>query len=125
MKAKKVKIDPNGPRLKIDIVFNGLIVASYEYLLFEAQSNQVLERHKGNNQNPYDDSYPLPMPVNSNIGRLIDVRINFVGLDPENYKNFEIRVELYQGDQKLDEVIDAGKITGETQVSQLFLIIEK
>ena len=124
MQAIKVKINPAGDPIWIDIRFTGLAVASYEYQLFHSTNNHVLQHHKGNNQNPEDDSYYLPVPVAGNIGRLIDVRSNFVGIDPVNYKEFEARVEIYQGKQKLGEVKENGELSGLTQFSQLFIIIE-
>lgn len=124
MQAITVKINPSGDPLWIDIRFKGLAVASYEYQLFHSSNNQVLQHFKGNNQNPEDDFYYLPVPVSSNINRLIDVRSNFVGLDPVNYKEFEAKVEIYQGRQKLGEVNEKGELSGLTQISQLFIIIE-
>lgn len=124
MQAIKIAIDPNGDPLWIDIRFNGLAIASYEYQLFHNTNNTLIQHFKGNNQNPDDDAYYLPVPVADNIGRLIDVRTNFVGLDPDNYKDFEARVELYQGMKFLGEVKENGVLSGQTQFSQLFIIIE-
>jgi hypothetical protein len=123
MPAKKIKINPNGEALFVNIVFKGLIVASYEYMLFEAQSNHVIERKKGNNQNPDDDKYALPKPASGNVNRLIDIRSNIVGLDPENYKEWEAKAELYQGNTKLDEVVESGETSETLQTSQLFILM--
>lgn len=121
--VKKVKINPTGIRPTISLSFTGLIVASYEFLLWESQSNEIVIKECGNNQNPYDDTYQLPMPVNSNIGRLIDIRTRFVGLDPTNSKNFEVKAEIFQG-EKLDEAVETGAIDGSSQLSQIYILIE-
>ncbi|NVO11512.1 MAG: hypothetical protein HXX16_16235 [Bacteroidales bacterium] len=121
--VEKVKINPNGERVKIEISFTGLIVASYEYLLWEAQSNTVLETHQGNNQNPHDDDYLLPMPLANNIGRIIDVRTRFVGLDPDDLKKYEVKVEIFQPNS-IRQVIDSGIVNGKSQFSQIYITIE-
>lgn len=121
--VQKVKIDPNGERLKINISYEGLIVASYVYQLWEAQSNDVITTEKGNNQNPDDDSYLLPMPVSSNVGRIVDVRSRFVGLDPDVSKKYKIKVEVFQ-DDKIGEVIDAGELSSNSNLSQIYIILE-
>jgi len=121
--VKKVKINPEGKRVSFSISFEGLIVASYEYLLWEAQSNEVLVEKKGNNQNPFDDTYKLPMPVNSNIGRVIDIRARFVGIDPQNVEKYKVKVDFYQ-DGKITEIVEEGDIDGKSQFSQIYIIIE-
>jgi len=54
---------------------------------------------------------------------LIDIRSNIVGLDPENYKKWEIKAELFQGNKKLGEVVDKGETTETHQTSQLFILM--
>lgn len=121
--VKKVKIDPNGERIKIVISYEGLIIASYVYQLWEAQSNDVIITEKGNNQNPIDDTYFLPMPVKDNVGRIIDVRSRMVGLDPDVVKKWAVRVEVFQGD-KIDEAFDGGELGPNGASSQIFIILE-
>lgn len=123
MPAKKIKIDPNGKDLSINISFIGLFVTSYEYMLFKENSNEVIERKNGNNQNPDDDHYSLPKPTNKNVNRLIDIRSNIVGLDPKNYKKWEIKAELFQGGIKLDEVVESGETSETSQTSQLYILM--
>ena len=124
MNVKSIRIDPTGLPLSFNLEFKGAIIASYEYMLFEADSNKVLIRQGGNNKNPNDDRYELPIPVISNIKRLIDVRTNFVGLDPDNFPDYEIILDFFQGTTLMDSAIDSGKCTGQAQISQLFVIIE-
>jgi hypothetical protein len=125
MALKIVKVDPHGAELSINVVMIGLMTASYEYLLFEKNSNLVLDRKNGNNQNSDDDKYFLPLPVSANMGRLIDVSVDFTGLEPANYPDYKVTTEFYQGDKKLDEVTDEGKVDGHLQHSQHFIKIEQ
>ena len=120
MQTKNVSFDPNGDKLWINIIFNGIIIASYKYVLWEAQSNHRVDEREGNNQNPDDDKYFLPLPTGSNKGRLIDVRARFIGIDMDN-KKYKITVEIYQGDNKLGEVFVSGNASGASQYDQLFI----
>lgn len=120
MQTKTVKINPNSDRLWINILFHGVIMSSYIYILWEAQSNYRLDVREGNNQNPDDDKYLLPLPTGSNQGRLIDVRTRFIGIDSTKPK-YKIIVEIYQGKNKLDEVFVEGNATGGSQYDQLFM----
>lgn len=125
----KIKYNPNGQRIFAKIVFKGLVVGSYEYLLWESESNEVLEEKKGNNQNPWDDEFPLPMPVSSNNNRIIDMRAKFVGLDPVNAPEFKISLLIYQGKELIGEAVDEStddrKLDGKGKTSQLYAILEQ
>ena len=120
---KKVTFDPNGSSLKVDFQFKGFIVASYTYTLWEADSNHRIVREKGNNQNPQDDSYELPVPLSSNKNRLIQLRTEFVAQDPDNIKEYSILAEVYQGDQLIGSAEDQGANTGSSQDSLLFIML--
>ena len=124
MNVKNVKIDPKGDKLQVNIIFNGLIVASYEYMLFESASNKVIQHKKGNNQNPEDDKFDLPGPTEKNVGRIIDVRSNFVGLDSVN-NSYKITVELFQGSKKLGEVSEKGTSTSSSKTAQFYITLEE
>ena len=118
---KTIKFNPNGDRLSVSFTFGGLIVASYSFTLWEAGSNDHLMYEKGNNQNTDDDMYNLPLPVGSNNGRIIQLRTEFVGLDPANSSDFEITANVKQGNSDLGDETDTGKITGKTQGSLIFI----
>lgn len=124
-----LNFDPNGSRLFAKIKFEGLIVGSYMYQLWEAQSNDIIDARMGNNQNSEDDKYALPLPTGSNEGRLIDVRAKFVGLDPTNQPKFKIKVLLYQGGELIGEAFDANdkkrKLDGNGKTSQLYIFLKK
>ncbi|MEP2773087.1 MAG: hypothetical protein ABJH05_13130 [Fulvivirga sp.] len=118
---KTIEFDPNGPILKVNFKFSGFILASYTYTLWEAESNHKVVYEKGNNQNPQDDSYQLPMPVKANDGRLIQLRTEFLAQDPDNVEKYTITAEVYQGDTLLDKAEDQGDNTGSAQSSLIFI----
>jgi hypothetical protein len=121
---KDIKFDPNGERLSVSFVFEGLIVASYSFTLWEAESNHRLMYEQGNNQNSDDDKYDLPMPVSSNNGRLIQLRTDFVGLDPANSKDYSITAQVFQGGIDLGNESENGSITGKTQESLIYILLK-
>ncbi|MBL6446320.1 hypothetical protein JMN32_08370 [Fulvivirga sp. 29W222] len=122
---KTIKFNPNGEDLKVSFKFEGLIVASYSYTLWETNSNNRVVYEKGNNQNPDDDSYVLPPPVASCDGRMIQLRTEFKALDPENVKQYTITAEVFQGDQSLGKDEDAGDNTGKSQSSLIYILLSK
>ncbi|UII33676.1 hypothetical protein LVD17_07575 [Fulvivirga ulvae] len=122
---KTIKFDPNGGDLKVVFTFEGLIVASYAYTLWEANSNNQLIYEKGNNQNPDDDSYTIPPPVIDSDGRLVQLRTEFKALDPENIKQYTITAEIFQAGQSLGKDQDTGENTGKSQGSLIFILLSK
>lgn len=122
---KTIKFDPDGEDLKVAFTFEGLIVASYSYTLWEANSNNRLVYKKGNNQNPEDDSYSIPPPVIDSDGRMIQLRTEFKALDPDNIKKYTITAEIFQGDKSLGKDQDIGDNTGKAQSSLIFILLSK
>ena len=55
---------------------------SYSIFLWEANVNQVVERHEGNFINTEDDKYKLPKPIEENNGRIVDVGVTFIITPP-------------------------------------------
>lgn len=122
---KTIKFDPDGEDLKVVFTFEGLIVASYAYTLWEANSNNQLIYEKGNNQNPTDDCYTIPPPVINSDGRLIQLRTEFKALDPTNVKKYTVTAEVFQGDKSLGKDQDSGNNTGNAQSSLIFILLNK
>ncbi len=118
--------DPtNTEKLSVKVSFLGVVQASYIYTLWEAFSNQIVQRVEGNNLNPDDDKFDLPLPSSSNLNRVIEVRTAFYGIDHNNHPTYEIRVEVFQGNSLLGFVSDPesppGDLTGEAQYSVMFI----
>ena len=123
---KIVYFEVGGNQLKVKFEFIGLIAASYAFTLWEANSNQRVMYEKGNNQNSEDDSYLLPHPPpEQNHERLIQLRTEFIGLDPAANKDYTIVASVYQGGKFLDDDKDTGEITGKAQKSLIFIPLKK
>ena len=122
---KVITFTAGGGRLKAEFEFIGLIVASYAFTLWEAGSNERKMYEKGNNKNPQDDSYLLPEPADVNHERLIQLRTEFVGLDPAANKAFKIIAHVYQGDMLLGSSEETGEVTGNAQTSLIFIQLKK
>ena len=120
---KTVNYIPTGEPLKISFIFNGLIAASYTYTLWAANSNTEEETHTGNNKNPEDDVYDLPSPCITNEGRLIEFSVSFKGSDPNNFKDYSIKAEIYQKDELICSEEDKGKVTGKPQDTLMFFLL--
>ena len=106
---EKVKIDPNGSVLKIQIEYLGAITASYVFSLWSAMSNTVVIEKPGNNQNPEDDIYFLPQPVIQNLNRYIQVVSTLKNGDTTNLK-VTVKVKVFQGNKKIGEVSETETI---------------
>ncbi len=93
----KVRFNPNGPPLKASIDFYGRLTASYVYTLWERNSNSKVDERSGNNQNSQDDKYPLPTPVNDNVGRIIEF-FSTLNNSSENDEKEIVAIKITQGD---------------------------
>ena len=117
---KTINFNRQGGEIKVEFKFTGLITASYEFTLWAADSNDRIMHKTGNNQNAQDDIYSLPVPAADNEGRIIQLRTEFVGLDPINSKQFKIIVSVDQGSKTIGELNDEGEVTGKMQSSLIF-----
>lgn len=97
-----VKFDSNGESLRIDIQFKGANTVSYNYTLWEANSNNQVESHAGNNRNCDDDNYKLPTPSIVNNGRLIDV-LSTIKNAEEQKERAAVSITVFQGQKILNE----------------------
>jgi hypothetical protein len=116
-----VFFNPNGGTLFANAVFLGDMVANYEVLLREKNSNSETSLLTGDNLNPEDDVTSLPMPPVINDGRRVVLETGFVGNKPDDNPNYEIRLEIFQDNQKLGFDVDRGTLNGKGQFSLLFI----
>ncbi len=77
----KIKFNPNGGTIKVEVKFETLLICTYTLDLREAGSNASIDGYpkQGDNTNPEDDLYALPLPSVINKNRTI--WITFVLLD--------------------------------------------
>ena len=122
---KRIKFDPKGPAMRVEINYLGAITASYVYILWGATSNARVDERSGNNQNDQDDRYELPMPVDSNLLRKVEVFSILKNGDSVNLKAVVV-IKIFQGNKKIGEVkeeelIDAKK----TVINDIFIQLIK
>jgi hypothetical protein len=118
---KTIQFNPNGGPLTARAIFLGNIVANYEIFLREKNSNAQSSLLTGDNLNPEDDAILLPTPTIINDGRRVILETGFVGNNPAQDPNYEIRVEIFQDGGLLGFDTDLGTLTGKGQFSLIFL----
>ena len=116
---KLIPFNKQGGRIKVCFKFTGLIAASYTFTLWESGSNDIVMEKKGNNINPVDDCYDLPLPTDKNDGRIIDLLTSFKGLNTGKATPYSITIEVYQDGNLLGTESESGNCNG-TQQSQLY-----
>lgn len=118
---ENVLFDPSGQTLSIQIVFKGSLTASYNYTLWEANSNAIVSEHQGNNQNDQDDSFDFPNPVQKNDGRIVDIFSTIKNADDSSLKEI-INVKIFQGSKKIADISEE-EIVGakSTIINEIFL----
>jgi hypothetical protein len=116
-----VPFNSNGGSLFVKAIFLGDMVANYEILLRERNSNTQTSVLSGDNLNPEDDVTSLPMPATINDGRRILLETGFAGNNHEINPDYEIRMEIFQDGEKIGAHRDAGTLNGKGQFSLLFI----
>lgn len=117
-----INFEKNGAPLKVEfVVKNGVLAAAYWIKLAEKNSNKPVAEFDGDNQNPQDDCYYLPLPVEENDERIIRLSVEFYALDFTQSKNFDMGIEVSQGDKLLGYIGKNGELTNTDQSLLLFL----
>ena len=124
MASPKIQVEfaPGGGTLSVRVSFKGLISAAYSLTLWPAQGSTPVVRRKGNNENESAFDCDLPTPAGDNAGRIIELRTEFTGLDPETAKSYVISASVRQGGVQVGSAVeDAGEVTGQLQSSQIYI----
>jgi hypothetical protein len=118
---KEVFFKADGSPLVVKAVFRGNMIANYELFLREKNSNSQTSILSGDNQNPENDATILPTPALVNDGRRIVLETGFKGLDPDQFPDYAISLEVYQDEQLLGADTEEGALAGKGQYSILFI----
>lgn len=111
-----VQFDPNGGPLKVEIKYEGPIIAEYTYRLRAANANSIVQTASGDNDNEEDDIYFLPTPVAQNHDRKITVSSDFASADgTENNIKWKTHAIISQDDVELGRGTDKGIYPKEDQ----------
>jgi len=103
MSLKEVEFDLDGPPLTAEVRSGFGQLGSYRLLLWEAESNVVLEDWPGNFLNPDDDEYPLPGPPAHQHNRICEALISLALVPPHT---FDVSLVIHQGDEEIGSVED-------------------
>lgn len=110
MPFKEIHFDPNGDRLSVAVEFGDMQLGVYTLRVWESGSNDKVMEESGNNLNPDDDWYDLPLPVPNNDGRVIECISTVVNPDFHSGDRYAVAFVVYQGEQELDFVEEAGEM---------------
>jgi hypothetical protein len=112
MPIPEVRFSKNGGQLRAEVTFGSTHLGVYTLQLWESGSNDLFPIGEGNNDNPSDDEYPLPLPTAKNDGRLLDCIATVVSPDPEPNETYSICLDIFQGKKKkpIGSIIDEGDI---------------
>lgn len=116
-----VPFSSQGGPLFVKAVFLGDMVANYEIILREKNSNTQTGILAGDNLNPENDVTSLPMPPDINEGRRVLLETGFAGNNIDTNPNYEIRLEIWQDGERIGLNTDPGVLNGKGQFSLLFI----
>ncbi|MBK7763788.1 MAG: hypothetical protein IPI46_10530 [Bacteroidetes bacterium] len=126
MAVERLKYNHEGGDLMIEIVFKGLIAASYKYTLWEKDSNEIAFQKSGNNINREDDIFTLQAPLSKHAGRLIDVHASIKGLYEQGTEGtYEFVVIIKQDSNVLMQNVQPAnqQTIGEQMITHQFYVL--
>ena len=98
---KDVFFNPSGDRLQVGVRFGYPHFASYELLVWESGSNTIVMQRRGNNQNPDDDDYLMPLPNSNNNGRLVECICTILNPNLSNGDRYSVTLIVKQGETEI------------------------
>ncbi len=110
MPIPQIRFARNGGPLEVEIQFGHAQVGIYTLILWESGSNTIVMERSGNNDNPQDDRYPLPLPTEKNDGRLVDCVATVIAPDFKPGDRYSIDVIVYQNETEIGRISDSGEI---------------
>jgi hypothetical protein len=122
---KTILFDKTGEPLKVLFkVKNGVVSASYTIELFNYGEIDPFVTFIGDNINPNPEWFNLPLPIENNDLRMIQLTVDFKGLDMELSNKYLMGFEVYQDDNLLDFISEEGEISPKNQNSTLLAYLK-
>ena len=118
METAKFKKD--GGAIFADVKAGFAQPGSYSIFLWEANTNQVVEKYEGNFINTDDDKFKLPQPISDNNNRIVDVGVTFKITPP--IKDYFAEVIITQDGNKIGG--DQQQGTTDEQTKSLKLLVQ-
>lgn len=117
-----VRFDPEGGPITAEVSCDPNRDGSYSLTLWEAQTNERLERWWGNFINPQDDRYELPGNPPEHDDRLLEALV--VVAVPPGVGPSQVSLTVHQDGDQLDEGDSCPAPPGSTTVCDLFVRLE-
>jgi hypothetical protein len=120
---KDIYFQAAGGGLQICIQIGYAQIGSYRLRLWESDSNTIILDKSGNNRNPEDDCYDLPLPNENNDGRYVQCEFSILSPDPKPGERYSAKLIFKQGDQDIGSIEDSGPISEKRECPELWAIL--
>lgn len=89
-----------------------MLSAAYSIALFDKNGKDMILYHNGkNNLSAAESVVELPTPVSDNNLRFVRCITDFKSLEPTHDTQYQISLEIYQGDNLLGTIDQEGELT--------------
>lgn len=105
---KEVKFQADGDPLSVSIEFGYAQIASYRLRLWESESNVAVLDKSGDNKNPIDNSYNLPLPTKNNDRRLLQLEVSLLSPTSAQGDQYSATLIFKQGNKEIDRMTEQG-----------------
>ena len=122
---KDITFNTNGGRLSVNVTIGNAQAGSYVLKLWESQSNTIVMERSGNNLNPNDDEYELPLPTACNDGRIVECQFAVANPAPKPGDTYVVTLEYFQDGKKIGDDEDKGPLGTKYAQPQLFDVLHK
>ena len=107
-KNTDISFNPTGSDIIIKIKYTGLIAGYTVYKFYEPSTIKPTFSKIVDIQDEQANVFNVPTQHLQDDSMAV-FRVNFGGVDPENFNTFKIGVKIYQGDQLIGEADDENK----------------
>lgn len=118
MPLNTIPINPKGGGVSVEISFGFAQVGAYILKLWYASGKgRVLG--EGVNTDATPDILPLPNPVKSNVGRIVDCLATVIAPNAAPGERYRVDMIIRQNGQECGREFDEGPITGKSLTTRL------
>lgn len=116
-------LNNNEPLIVSFIVQNGVLAANYSMQISSIEGNNLLYSIKGNNASG-NNKHTIDIPVLNFDKSVLMAVIDFKGLDLALNDNFDLGIEIKQGNNSLGIQNISGKLVDDFQNAQIFIELQ-
>lgn len=110
MALNKIKINPAGGALKVEIAFGFAQVGAYTLKLW-FQNGQGKLLGEGVNTDFKPDVFDLPKPAKANVGRILDCVATVIAPNPKPGERYRVEMIVRQDGKICGKEVDEGALT--------------